>query len=184
MNHQNTTYLDWLKSQVEYYTERGQHDFLFKRLYEREYYAVIDKDINRIYDGVSLRQGYIDSCAMSPSFDEEAASDEPCRFLEFLIALATRMSFIMSDIDEDLTEDCFWELLHNMGNLDKLNDQEYLSLGGDMAVDMAIDRVLERNYAASGVGGLFPMNNPRCDQRNVEIWYQMNQYLNEKRKGY
>jgi hypothetical protein len=29
------------------------------------------------------------------------------------------------------------------------------------------------------VGGFFPLTHPNDDQRKVEIWYQMNAYLDE-----
>jgi hypothetical protein len=31
----------------------------------------------------------------------------------------------------------------------------------------------------SGLGGMFPLEDPREDQRAIEIWYQMMAYINE-----
>jgi hypothetical protein len=43
-----------------------------------------------------------------------------------------------------------------------------------------IDRFLSRKYDYNGVGGIFPLRKGASeDQRNVEIWYQMQSYLME-----
>ena len=47
-------------------------------------------------------------------------------------------------------------------------------------VDIKIRRILNREYHPDGDGGLFPLMNPREDQRGVEIWYQMSAYLLEQ----
>ena len=39
--------------------------------------------------------------------------------------------------------------------------------------------MLAREYSDNGHGGLFPLKNPKKDQRKVEIWYQMTEYINE-----
>ena len=31
----------------------------------------------------------------------------------------------------------------------------------------------------NGTGGLFPLKRPRVNQRRVEVWYQMSEYLME-----
>jgi hypothetical protein len=41
------------------------------------------------------------------------------------------------------------------------------------------ERLIWRNYAPNGEGGFFPLENPREDQTQVELWYQMNSYVNE-----
>jgi hypothetical protein len=40
-------------------------------------------------------------------------------------------------------------------------------------------RLNRRLYTTSGYGGLFPLEEPKEDQRKVEIWYQMMAYLGE-----
>ncbi len=60
-------------------------------------------------------------------------------------------------------------------------------------VDMILDRMVERTYKRNGEGGLFPLRGPKCcgdvlieegvyplrDQRGVEIWYQMCDWMLE-----
>lgn len=173
------SYPTWLKSQVEYFTERGIHDFLFSRLHGREFYAFVHNDENRAADGLHLRRMY-DS--VFETSIEENNSAVPCTFLEFLIALAKRMNFIASPPDEEHTADFFWMLLTNIG-LSEMTDDRYWDLGGDERVNQTIDTVLERKYAPNGEGSLFPMQNPKADMRNVEVFYQMNYYIREMREA-
>lgn len=169
----NMSYFDWLKSQVEYFTDRGTHEFLFRRLHDREFYAVLENDNNRISDAMRLRDEYY-----GRGMDGDIQIDGPCSMLEFLVALARRMSFIYSLPDEDRTADCFWTMIRNLFDGD-MSDDEYAYRSNEIVVEQIIDRFLERAYESDGYGGLFPLDSPRGDQRNVEIWYQMNQYLNE-----
>ena len=45
--------------------------------------------------------------------------------------------------------------------------------------DGGLDGFINRQYEANGEGGLFPLKGVCEDQREVEIWYQMNAYLYE-----
>lgn len=171
------SYYNWLKDQVVYFTERGTYDMLMRRMYEREYYAIIMNDGNRAADGIHMRRLY------DNVYDthEEETNNSPCSFLEFLAALAQRMSFIVSPAGDDNTRNCFWILMTNLG-LEDMVDVDYLERGGDMLVDEMIDRINERMYGADGVGGLFPLRYTEENQRNVEVWYQLNYYIREHRQ--
>lgn len=89
--------------------------------------------------------------------------------LELLIGLSRRLSF---EEDGD-SRRWFWQLLTNV-NLAQYNDKEKLPLA---TVDEVLQRVIWRTYNTNGIGGLFPLNNPSKDQREVELWYQMSAYL-------
>jgi hypothetical protein len=61
--------------------------------------------------------------------------------------------------------------------LNPYNDRD----GVDEAhVTETLDRVIYRNYESNGHGGFFPLEDPDEDQRRVELWYQLNAYLNER----
>ena len=49
----------------------------------------------------------------------------------------------------------------------------------DIVAD-AMAAIIWRTYDSNGYGGLFPLRNPREDQRKVELWYQLNAYLLEQ----
>lgn len=173
------TYLDWLKNQIEYFDSEGSFDYLLDQLYSVAYVPLMERDQNRYADGLELRDEYF------KDFGEDAnIIDSPCSFLEFLIALARRMNYIYADIHEDRTQDMFWTMLRNAG-LDGCDDGYHWAVGDDAFnedVEYVVDRIINREFDEDGRGGLFPLNNPTTNQRNVEIWYQMNQYLVEVMK--
>ena len=93
-----------------------------------------------------------------------------------LIALARKAYLITDDgTTRSSVGVWFWKMLSNV-KLDHLNDFDWSrkSLG---EIDRTITRILDRTYSPSGVGGLFPLNHWEKDQREVELWYQLNTYL-------
>lgn len=135
----------------------------------------IETDKNRANDGLQLRVEFMDR------FGEGGSSGNrgPCTMLEFLIGISQRMSYIMGTNDNDLhTAHYFWCLIGNL-RLGKLSDDRYDELNGDFFVEEAVDRVLYRTYDWDGSGGLFPLRHCVHDQRNTEIWYQMQNWLLE-----
>lgn len=164
----NKTYFEWLADKVTYFDGPNHNDLLYL-LYTIPYVAVMSKDENRAIDGLNLRDKFSEQYGGTVEFD-----DAPCTFLEFLVALADRMNFIYARLDEDRTADCFWTMLNNAGIMN-YEDYEFK----EDYIRGAVERVMYRLYEENGEGGLFPINEPRTNQRNVEVWYQMNQYLNE-----
>lgn len=162
------TYFEWLADKVTYF-DGPDHDDLLYLLHTIPYVAVISKDEDRAIDGLNLRNEYLEKYGGSIGLD-----NTPCTFLEFLVALAIRMNFIYARLDEDRTADCFWTMLQNAGIM-KYEDYEF----SEDYIRGAVERVIYRTYEQNGEGGLFPINEPRANQRNVEVWYQMNQYLTE-----
>ena len=68
----------------------------------------------------------------------------------------------------------FWGMLVSLG-LGSMSDARF----DPVAVDDILGRFLDHDYSPDGRGGLFTVREPRFDMRSVEIWYQMNCYLNE-----
>lgn len=125
-------------------------------------------DRNRAADGIDLRYKY--GC-------DNDILDEPCSILEMLIALAVRIeNQIMNDYDSgDRTSQWFWLMLTNLG-LNRMDDDHY----DEETVDWFLDRFLNREYDCNGEGGgLFILERPFDDLREVEIWVQANWYLGE-----
>lgn len=163
-------YLSFLENKVEFFTDSGTHNRLFEKLHSIPYTPHLPDDENREQDGIDLRDEYY-------SENDGLFIDTPCSFLEFLIALSIRSGFIYSPVSTDYTRELFWRYLENLG-LRSLTDDAYLP-NGDEIVEKAVNMVVNRTYAPSGLGNIFPLDNPQQDQRNVEVWYQMNQYLRE-----
>ena len=99
--------------------------------------------------------------------------------LEFFIALAKRMSFLMNGNDsKHHSEYYFWSMMRNLG-LTKLTDDNWHYLNGDFFIEDAIYRIQERLFEQNGNGGIFPLKHANGDQRCTEIWYQMQAWLSE-----
>ena len=103
----------------------------------------------------------------------------PCSVLEMMLALSIRCEEHIMDDPEigNRTGEWFWIMIVNLG-LGSMDDTRY----DEEYVDDILDKFLNREYDADGTGGLFPVRNPRYaqyDLRNVDIWYQLNWYLQE-----
>jgi len=144
--------------------------------YDHIFQAKMPMDGNRGTDGLQMRADFIGEHGPWGS----ATNRGPCSMLEFLVALARRMNFLMyQDKSHRYTEYYFWQMMENLG-LTKVTDDKWDYMNGEFFVEDAVYRINERQMHADGSGGLFPLKNPSSDQREVEIWYQMNQWLMEQ----
>lgn len=172
------SYFHWLCGLVNADDPNCSYYDLMRILFDTEFRWSIRNDENRAQDGILLRGTFLKSS------DSEGAGigdiQGPCTVLEMLIALATRIDIdIMWDPDKgDQTMRWFWEMVQNLG-LDGFDDDDFEGEDGYRFVPFIVDRWLDRRYRWDGIGGLFPLKNPTCDQRETEIWYQMNVYMIE-----
>lgn len=146
-------------------------------LIEKEFYYFLENDINRAIDGEQVRNDFIHETL----WDDYSALNGPCNCLEMLYGLAKRINEIIYDPDNqiDTTQESIFCMLQNLGLL-KFDDYHYEQRGGNEAVFRILEIFLERSYDRFGNGGLFPNKNSKKDQRKVEIWYQMAEYVNNK----
>lgn len=168
-------YLQWLCARVDAGGDLPEDSYmmLMRELHKRIFVSAVPNDDNRASDGLGLRELY------------GWGDASPCSVLEMLVALADRMAYQMADYETygDLTSvQYFWCLIRNLG-LEGYTDAEMLEPWASAKVHGIIDRLLDRTYASDGTGGLFPLEEPKEDQRKVEIWYQMQAYLMEKYTG-
>lgn len=153
-------YLIWLSHRVAVPEELDCRTLL-EIMYVKEFVWVIGNDDNRIADARELKKLYL-----SNKFGSRKLA-EPVNVLEVLIALSERMSFLI-DIEPPV---CAWMLIENLNlhthrnNIHKIND--------------ILDALIWRTYKPNGDGGFFPLRHPKKDQRLVEIWYQMNEWIEE-----
>lgn len=168
-------YLSWLVGQVANVKTRARartHWNLFKQMSETIFVAVVAFDENRIADGRDLRYEYL-----AEAEDEAGDPDwtrSPVSMLEVFVVLARTLAFEM----DDNVEPWFWHLLEEL-DLERFNDREYDNHAQE-AIAETLDRVIWRRYDPDGRGGLFPLRSPERDQRQVELWYQLNAYLLEQ----
>lgn len=162
-----TDYYFWLCSLVDVGPNDPESRML-RCMYDKEFITVLDRDLNRVSDGMGLRSEFrmIDDDDPPVIFDYMN-----CNVLEVLIALARAMDFELCGANDltDRTEQYFWELVGNLG-LSTENEEDWNDI---------LDRWMERAFRPSGAGSPFPLRKPGRDQREVEMWYQLNAYLAE-----
>ena len=174
-------YFHWLCEMVHIDMMEASYWLLARDLHHKIFVPLIERDENRAFDGLELREEYL-SEMMLPEY---CTIDGECTLFEMLIALARRMDFETSnpyDLDgKDNTAYWFWEMMDNLG-LSKYSDDTYADMKDEAIsyVDWAMDKLLKRKYEPNGDGGLFPLKHCHENQCNVEIWYQMHAYLNEQ----
>jgi hypothetical protein len=88
-----------------------------------------------------------------------------------LIGLSRRLAFETDHGDDGAS--WFWHLINNLGLLGYTDGSKFRPED----VDDVTSRVIWRTYDQSGHGGLFPLQHTNNDQRRVEIWYQLSEYL-------
>ncbi len=167
-------YLAWLYSQVgdvKVSNKSRTYWTLFTQLYSKEFVWIVPNDDNRVQDGLDLRYEWLGERPeaqwdISPN---QEWLERDCSFLEMLIALSRRLAFE----GEGHPPTWFWHLIQNLGLQECTDRSKY----NQDEVDDRIETVICRTYEPNGRGGLFPMRYPKHDQREVEIWYQMNEYL-------
>lgn len=166
-------YFVWLYSQVgnpETTHPNRTHWRLFRELFSKEFVWFVPNDDNRFEDSKELRYEFI---------EQEGVVNVDvgwvrlgCSMLELLIGLSRRLSFVA----EGEPRDWFWELMDNLGLSGSTDAHPYSS----DRISEILDRVIWRTYQPDGQGGLFPLNQTGLDQRKIELWYQLNQYVLER----
>ena len=128
---------------------RGEYTILFDYLHDVKFEWMLDRDEGRASDGCRLRE----------RFAWEADIPLPEGVLDW---------------------PWFWMLMENI-DLDNCDDTWMHALGplAERNVSDKVDYVMYRKYGYSGEGGLFPLKHPRRDQRDTEIWMQLNEYCEE-----
>lgn len=168
----NEEYFDWLCELIDArrFSRQFSYRKLLRHLHNIEFIWFVPHDDNRADDGIQLRRRY----ALRQN-DVELSDyiTGPCSVLEMMVALSIRCEDTEENADfGDRTGQWFWGMIHNLG-LTPMNDSEF-----DINyVDEVVARLLNREYEPDGRGGLFTVRNCDGDMRSVEIWYQLNWYL-------
>lgn len=166
MSRLDVEYYEWLIEQVDIPNGKSYRE-LFELMHNKEFVWTVPNDDNRVQDGSDLRY----------EFGNESHPNLALEFvtmLEVLVSLSRRVAFTAGGRADKWA----WRLLKNL-RLHKMFDP-IPSMKVEIVNDI-LDEVIWRTYDSSGRGGFFPLNNPMEDQRQVEIWYQMNKYVIEMR---
>lgn len=139
---------------------------LLRVLHSTEFVWVIEGDDNRCADGKELRVEFLLQADIPDDIEWRSIG---CSVLEMLIAFARRAEFST----EQSIDDWFWEFMFNLG-LHEFCDAN--NFDKQDVVDI-LDVFIWRQYDECCHGGLFPNDNPSIDLRELDIWYQFNEYL-------
>lgn len=170
-------YFNWLYQQVEGRGNTSLEEFI-SDLDSIYFKCLVPNDDNRAIDGLQLRTRYLDYMD-AESVEAEEYLSGPCTVLEMLIALAERMDFILYDYKKGPRAPAwFWLFINNL-KLQKYYSEDKDAGRKKKLNKMIIKKFVDRDYQSSGVGGIFPLDDPERDQRDVEIWYQMMKYISE-----
>lgn len=151
------------------------------------------RDIDREKDGLELRTEWSNRVhKLDNVIQNEYPGDDldtefhsiPCTMLEMIIGISKRMSEqLMNEDGEDKTAQYFWEIIGNLG-LDCWDDDNFGWETGlaPKNVGKICEILCKRQYNPDGTGGgMFPMPGVLdINQKKMEIWYQMQEYINWK----
>lgn len=162
-------YFEWLLEKVDFDNDHCGYEELLRYLHSVEFTSRIPKDENRVIDGLNLRDEFM--CDRNI----DGYIEGPCSVLEMLVAFSIRIEMdITGDPGNDDLSRWFWVMLDNLGLL-KYDDRHF----DEEEVEEIVNIFLERKYSRDGRGGLFPLFHPKTNQRETELWYQMQRYLTE-----
>jgi hypothetical protein len=165
-------YFNWLYHKVASLnapkTPSNSFTTLIKELHSTEFVWILPMDDNRANDGLELRVDFLTEFDMD---QDPLWSGYPCSVLEMLYAFSKRASFQT----ETTTRDWFWIFLNNLGLAD-LSDS---CVGISLLVGDVLDEFVWRLYTDKGHGGVCPLEATLNDQRQVELWHQLCEYIIE-----
>lgn len=155
---------------------RGSYYKLLRFLHEKTFRYSITMDMNREDDGMNLRYRFADETGTDERIVSSALDSRPCTVLEMMAALAIRWEeqIMMAPGKDDRTCIWFFAMLDNLG-LSIMDDEDF----DEKESDKIIERFLDRDYDPDGRGSLFYIPDCDVDMRDIEIWYQMNRYINK-----
>lgn len=165
-------YLTWLYGQVADPEEKRPgrtYWHLMREFYKTEFVWIVPHDDNRCQDGKDLREEFARD--MRITIHDDGWLCLGCSMLELFVSLSRRLAFE----GEGEPSRWFWEMMHNIG----LDAEVDSAKNPRMDISQILFKIIWRKYEADGQGGLFPLREPRENQRFVELWYQMQAYLIE-----
>lgn len=166
-------YFCWLASFVP---EHYNYNKLINVLYNKEFSYIFVMDGNRAEDGIGLRYRFESDYSYDSGTVTKYFENKPCSVLEMIVALALRCeeSIMYDSRYGDRTSFWIGIMLSNMG-LDVFNDIKF----DFEKVNDILNCFINRQYSKNGDGSLFRFKRDDIDVRSMEIWIQMNWYLNE-----
>ena len=175
-----TSYFRWLCHDIGMEYKGKYYGLMLGELYKNDFRVLksVPRDENRAKEGIRLRSDYEDETGNS------CEKEGPCSILEMIIGISKRMNDLLMtyDTEYDNTKYYFWEIIRNLRLL-QFDDSEFADQNYTCEVMIAdiCSKICNRTYDKDGFGGMFPLfGHAKVDQRKVEIWFQMHEYINWK----
>lgn len=171
MNKEWDSYIYWLFAIV---APSSEYEKLLLCLSQIDFEVIIPRDLNRVIDGVNLRQRYSEQRGEAST---DWANNRECSVLELMAAMAIKCEeqITINPLIGNRTKYWFKVMLQSLGLAHMTNqnfDKNY--------VEHIIKIFMDHDYSPTGEGSLFVVKNPpNGDMRCVELWYQMMWYLDE-----
>lgn len=165
-------YFRWLYEQVadpNFEDEDLTYWEVLKVLFQTDFVFVIRMDENRVEDGKALRRKFIGEQGLTGVSAHWV--EIGCSVLELMVGLAERLAWLA----DGESHYWFWELMGNLG-LRGFSDSHIIPYED---VEEILNRVIFRQYGPDGRGGFFPLKHPERDQRGLELWAQLSDYVQE-----
>lgn len=162
-------YFNWLCTKVSqngHTTPSNSFLTLLRMLHKTEFVWLLSGDDNRAADGKELRREFL---ILADIPDDPEWRSYGCSLLEMFIAFAQRAEFAT----DEPVHDWFWEFIENL-RLKEFNDAADIF---PQEIEDILEQLIWRTYKPNGSGGMFPLEDPHTDQRELEIWYQFCDYL-------
>lgn len=169
-------YRDWLYNQINPERETGTEIKHYREVCEHMDRVVFDfsvpNDDNRAADAKELRYEFLQEVTIHSDYEVDFVRPDASLF-EVIVSICRRLDFLA----ERGVNRWFRVLLENLG-LDGCHD-EAITPRETERIDQILHRLNSRRYKANGRGGLFPLSKSVPDQREMELWNQMNAYVLE-----
>ena len=168
-------YFEYLCTLVNITDDPDSYKMVAKFMFKTDAYSLLPLDKNREEDGKKIRQQFISKYNLI----DKGILEKPCSFLELLIGMCERMAFNVDESSEIEDYGYFFKQMISNCGLDMENWRFYNGEDLVNTIYSRIEKVLDRKYSKNGTGGLFPLKHSDKDQRTIELWYQMQSYLEE-----
>lgn len=171
-------YFEWMYHLVcngKHYTKVSYKRLLYF-LNSVDFIPHLAMDENRMIAGKEFRYEFAACNGYTNQYVEENLDIYDCSMLEMMIALSYRIEQQITTDNSygDRTGQWFWSMIVSLG----LGHMDDLHFNRQYCNDVMC-RFMHNQYSPKGDGGLFKLENPPGDMRDVDIWCQCMWYLNE-----
>lgn len=170
-------YFDWMYQLVcGDFDKRLSFRKLLTKLFDMPFEYTLPMDENREADGIRLRYRFGQEYGYDQRIIASVLDVGQCRILEMMVSLALRCEeqLMTDDHYGNRTGQWFWNMVNSLG-LGGMTDEKY---DRDYTAQ-TLDIFNRRAYRPNGDGGLFRVENSTTDMRKLDIWYQLQAYIND-----